>query len=172
MILLRHGQSAFNLAMQQTGRDPGIPDPELTEHGHGQAQSAARALAGAGITRILVSPYRRALQTATPIAAALGVVPVIDPLVRERAWYSCDIGSPPATLAADWPSLCFRHLDDTWWGDGEESEAALQRRCAAFRDAARGWPDQHEVLVVSHWGFILGLTGTALENGQFLRFDP
>ena len=71
MILLRHGQSEFNLHFTATRRDPGIRDPRLTPLGHQQAAAAAEALRGKGITRILASPYTRALQTAAPIARAL-----------------------------------------------------------------------------------------------------
>ena len=45
MILLRHGQSEFNLHFSVTRRDPGIIDPRLTPLGHQQAEDAARALA-------------------------------------------------------------------------------------------------------------------------------
>ena len=34
MILLRHGQSEFNLHFIATRRDPGIVDPHLIEFGH------------------------------------------------------------------------------------------------------------------------------------------
>ena len=57
MILLRHGQSEFNLHFSVTRRDPGIIDPRLTPLGHQQAEDAARALADAGIERIITSPY-------------------------------------------------------------------------------------------------------------------
>ena len=96
MILLRHGQSEFNLHFGATRRDPGIIDPRLTALGHTQAQEAAQQLAGQGIERIIVSPYTRALQTARPVAAALGLPVTIDPIVRERYAFACDIGSPRA----------------------------------------------------------------------------
>ena len=56
MILLRHGQSEFNLHIGAIGRDPGIIDPKLTPLGHVQARHAAEALMGKGITRIIASP--------------------------------------------------------------------------------------------------------------------
>jgi len=49
MILLRHGQSEFNLHFSATKRDPGIPDPVLTPLGHEQAEAAAEALAEGNI---------------------------------------------------------------------------------------------------------------------------
>ena len=33
-------------------------------------------------------------------------------------------------------------------------------------------PDWQHTLVVSHWGFILSMTGTSVNNGQWLRCDP
>ena len=48
----------------------------------------------------------------------------------------------------------------------------MQVRCHAFRAHAAGLDDWPHVLVVSHWAFIKGLTGEALQNGQSLRFTP
>src|SRR6185312_7012184 len=98
MILLRHGQSEFNLHFSATRRDPGIVDPRLTELGHAQAAAAANVLAGERITRIVVSPYTRALQTAAPLAKAFGVPILINPIVRERYAFACDIGTPRTEL--------------------------------------------------------------------------
>jgi broad specificity phosphatase PhoE len=56
MILLRHGQSEFNLHFGATRRDPGIIDPRLTDLGHAQAREAAAQLADQDIRRIIVSP--------------------------------------------------------------------------------------------------------------------
>ena len=84
MILLRHGQSEFNLHFTATRRDPGIIDPRLTELGHLQAEAAATRLAGERITRIITSPYTRALQTAAPLARAFGAT-VLDQSDRAGA---------------------------------------------------------------------------------------
>src|SRR3981081_3891825 len=110
MILLRHGQSEFNLRFTETRRDPGIIDPKLTPLGHEQAAHAAQALAGEGITRIIVSPYTRALQTAAPVARALGVPVFSNPNVRERYAFTCDVGSPRTDLAMTWPEHDFSVL--------------------------------------------------------------
>lgn len=177
MILLRHGQSHFNLHFNETRVDPGIVDPGLTDEGRRQASAAGRALAGAGIRRVLVSPYRRTLETLAEVLAALGEAAdglevVVEPLVRERAFFVCDVGSPCSTLRAGWPHLDFGDLPERWWPEGEEPESELLVRCDRFREAMAGRADLHETLVVSHWAFIRGLTGEALANGQHLRFDP
>ena len=33
-------------------------------------------------------------------------------------------------------------------------------------------PDWRRTLVVSHWGFLLALSGCSIENGRAQRFDP
>ncbi len=172
MILLRHGQSEFNALFTETRRDPGIHDPKLTPLGHEQAEAAAAALRHEGITRILASPYTRALQTAAPIARALGVPIVVNPIVRERYAFSCDIGSPRATLAATWPEHDFSGIEDIWWPPVEEPAGQVILRAGLFRAEMAALPDWSQTLVVSHWGFILSMTGRSVMNGNWLRCDP
>jgi glucosyl-3-phosphoglycerate phosphatase len=172
MILLRHGQSEFNLHFGATRRDPGIIDPRLTGLGHTQAEAAAQHLLGQGIQRIIVSPYTRALQTAGPVAAALGLPLTIDPIVRERFAFACDIGTPRAGLERDWPTHDFSRVEDIWWPAEEEPEHAIVDRAARFRTTLASRHDWASTLVISHWGFILSLTGQSVANGQWLRCDP
>ncbi len=172
MILLRHGQSEFNLHFTATKRDPGIPDPKLTELGQQQAEAAVLALAGERITRIIASPYTRALQTAAPIARQRGLPILVNPVVRERYAFSCDIGSPCTELAIAFPGLDFAHIDDVWWPAIEEPDHGIEARAALFRAEMAALPDWRETLVVSHWGFILAMTGERVMNGEWRRCDP
>ncbi len=172
MILLRHGQSEFNLHFTATRRDPGIIDARLTALGHAQAAEAARKLAGERISRIITSPYTRALQTAAPIARALGVRVVVNPIVRERYGFACDIGTPRTELERAWPEHDFSTIDEVWWPPIQETADSVIDRAALFRAEMAALPDWSDTLVVSHWGFILSLTGTSVTNGQWLRCDP
>lgn len=176
MILMRHGQSEFNKHFSATRRDPGIADPALTPLGQEQAEAAAVALGAEGIARIMVSPYTRTLQTAVPIARALGVPVVINPIVRERCAFTCDIGTPRTELALRWPQHDFAAIDEIWWPASTESAAQMLDRAALFRAemaALSGSPPAWAAtLVITHWGFIMALTGISVANGQWLRYDP
>jgi broad specificity phosphatase PhoE len=172
MILLRHGQSEFNLHFGATRRDPGIIDPKLTPLGHAQAEEAAQHLSGQGIERIIASPYTRALQTARPVALALNLPICIDPIVRERYAFACDVGTPRPALEREWPEHDFRLIEETWWPQEEEPEASIIARAARFRNELAERHDWEKTLVVSHWGFILSMTGQSVANGQWLRCDP
>jgi glucosyl-3-phosphoglycerate phosphatase len=172
MILLRHGQSEFNLHFTATRRDPGIKDPRLTPLGHQQAEAAAEALAGEGVTRIIVSPYSRALQTAAPLARRLGLPVLVNPTVRERYAFTCDIGSPLTALKAEWPEVQFLNVPEIWWPEQEEPADGVIARAALFRGEMAALPDWDRTVVVSHWGFILSMTGQSVANGTWLRCDP
>ena len=172
MILVRHGQSHFNAAYNATQVDPGITDAGLTDDGIRQATAAGDALRDEDVRTVLASPYSRTLHTATLIAEQLGLAITVEPLVHERAAFSCDIGSPRSQLEPCWPDVDFGALPERWWPEPVESEAALLHRCALFRAAAAARSDWPYLVVVSHWGFIRGLTGQALANGERLRYCP
>jgi broad specificity phosphatase PhoE len=169
VILVRHAESEWNQHFSRTRIDPGIPDPHLTRTGRRQAEELIKRLAEANVRRLVASPYRRTLQTATIVANALGLAIEVEPLVRERCVFSCDLGSSPRELATLWPHLDFAHLEERWWGAPAESEVSLGRRCAAFRAKSDGLPDRLEVAVITHWGVIRALTGQELANAAFVR---
>lgn len=172
MYLLRHGQSEFNVIYGETRRDPGIRDPKLTELGHTQAHEAVDMLKEVPATQILASPYRRALETATIIAEKIGLQIEVTPVVAERAVFACDIGSPTSELRRDFPHVDFLSLEvESWWPDREEDLDSLDRRCQQFRrHCAEG--RYENAIVVTHWGFIRGLTNIRAQNCGILHFDP
>jgi broad specificity phosphatase PhoE len=172
MYLLRHGQSYFNLLFGQDRVDPGIEDPELTPLGVTQASEAARRLAPIPLTRIVVSPYLRALQTAEPILAVHAIPVEVLQLVRERAYFACDVGSPPDILADRFPHHDFSHLPTQWWHEGIEPEAITLERANEFRALMAAREDSAGTLLVGHWAFIMALTGRSLGNGEFMEYDP
>lgn len=172
MIFLRHGQSEFNLHFTATRRDPGIIDPKLTPLGHQQAAKAAEALAARDIRRIIVSPYTRALETATPVARRLGLPLSVTPTVRERYAFSCDVGSPISRLQSTWPEVGFHAIEEVWWPAIEEPADQVEARARLFRAEMAALDDWAHTLVVSHWGFILAFTGQSVMNGDMIETDP
>lgn len=174
MILIRHGQSEFNLHHDRTGRDPGIPDPRLTALGRQQvAESAARLKDHpTPLKRVLTSPYTRAIETGEIVARVLDLPMEVEPLVHERAFYQCDIGSPRSHLIAAWPALAFDHLPEVWWPNLDETHEQVELRCMNFQQLAAAMSDWQHVIVASHWAFILQLTGHSAQNAELVPFDP
>lgn len=171
MILVRHAESEWNRHFSRTRIDPGIRDPRLTDLGRDQAEHLVERLAAAGVTRLVASPYRRTLETAAIVARRLGLPIEVEPLVRERCVFSCDLGTPRSQLARAWPGLDFDQLHELWWGAPPESEANLGRRAATFRSKAERFADRSGVAVITHWGFIRAATGHEVANASFVRVD-
>ena len=80
MTWVRHAQSTANAAGII---DTSVPGPGLTALGDTQAQAIADSLAGGGYDAIYVSNMLRTQLTAAPLAAELGMTPVVLPGVRE-----------------------------------------------------------------------------------------
>ncbi|MDX1921560.1 MAG: histidine phosphatase family protein [Alphaproteobacteria bacterium] len=183
MYFVRHGQSEFNVVYSATLQDPGIRDAPITKRGADQALGAAKHLKSRPITKIICSPYTRALQTADIIAKHLGIKEMMaEPLAGERRLFTCDIGTPLSQLRKKWPSVDFTRVEnahsdnnsggrDEWWPASDESDDDIARRVNAFAKLYTGAVDAHTTLVVSHWYFIFTLSGKDTENAQIVRLD-
>jgi broad specificity phosphatase PhoE len=80
LLLIRHGQTPANV---NGVLDAVVPGPGLTELGQQQADALPAALADRGIERLFVSTMVRTQITAAPLAASLGLEPVVLPGLRE-----------------------------------------------------------------------------------------
>ena len=81
-------------------------------------------------------------------------------------------GTPCTELALAWPEHDFSAIEEVWWPPIEETADSVRDRAALFRAEMAALPDWADTVVVSHWGFILSLTGQSVMNGQSLRCDP
>lgn len=172
MLLIRHGESEFNVHFGRTRIDPGIEDPRLTENGIAQVNEAAERLRREPVTRIVTSPYTRTLHTAGIIADVIGVPVEVDLKVCERYHFACDIGTPRSLLAEQWKHVTLDHIDERWWPEESEPESSIEARARDFHGSVAGREDVHTTLVVTHWGFIKALTGERVPNARILRIDP
>jgi len=91
LVLVRHAEP---LRVDQ-GRADGPADPGLTARGVEQAERLARWLQPEAPDAVLTSPLRRAVETAAPLAAALGAAATVVPAVAE---YDAAIGSAHLAL--------------------------------------------------------------------------
>jgi probable phosphoglycerate mutase len=69
ILLIRHGENEYVAKGRLAGRLPAV---HLNENGQKQADAVAQALSKAPIKAVYSSPMERCMQTAQPLAAALG----------------------------------------------------------------------------------------------------
>ena len=154
--LVRHGESTWNaLGLVQGQRT----EPRLTRRGAAQARGLARRLGGLEVRVLYTSDLLRAAETAQPIAAALGLAPVVDRRLRERSFGSAE-GTPSSALGPDWSGLVGgRVVDADAAPPGGESIRDLRRRVGGFLDGLAGDDDlwrgpPGDVVLVVHGGVV------------------
>ncbi len=69
LYLIRHGETAWSLTHQHTGRT----DIPLTEHGEEEARQLGKRLSGLKFDRVYSSPSRRAQKTCALVASGAGL---------------------------------------------------------------------------------------------------
>ncbi|MCB1247940.1 MAG: histidine phosphatase family protein [Acidimicrobiales bacterium] len=162
LIFVRHGQPGWD----RDGR--AVADPDLTDLGCAQADHVARLLADTRIDELLVSPLRRAQQTAAPLVEATGLTPTTLDWLAEISAPDWD-GTPTEEVERIFRENRDRSVDELWDGlPGGESfrdfhvrittglEGLLRDRGAA---TARATPpqwhlptDERRVVIVAHAG--------------------
>jgi broad specificity phosphatase PhoE len=143
--LVRHGEVA-NPDGVLYGRIPGFG---LSEDGQMMAKAAADFMAGRDVRLLKSSPLERAVQTAEPIAAQLGLAIEVDDRLIEP-WnhfegLKVSVGDGAAFAPRHWMAL--RNPFRPSWGEPYVDVAA--RVLAAARDAAEAALG-HEAICVSH----------------------
>src|SRR5579863_9983161 len=83
ILLVRHGESAAVTPGEPLPQLGGQADPPLAAIGHREADLVGLRLRTEPIAAIYCSPLTRAVQTAAPLADALGLTPMLEPGLRE-----------------------------------------------------------------------------------------
>ncbi|HTW97132.1 MAG TPA: histidine phosphatase family protein [Acidimicrobiales bacterium] len=100
IVLVRHGRTELNAA----GRLRGRLDPDLDDTGRHEARSLASWLAASPVSRVVSSPLRRAVETATPIASRHDLQVDLDCRLIDRD-YAGFAGTPRGEVLSEWGSL-------------------------------------------------------------------
>jgi 2,3-bisphosphoglycerate-dependent phosphoglycerate mutase len=166
ILLVRHGES---MPVR-----PGVPfplvdgqgDPELAPAGREQAEQVAQRLSPEPITAIYVTTLRRTVETAAPLASRLGIVPMVEPGLREVHLGEWEGGLFRIRVAEGHP-IAKRFVAEQRWDvipGAETSEAFAARVRDSLAAVAARHPDQL-VVVFTHGGVIgQALAGAAASS--------
>lgn len=151
IFLVRHGQSTWN----ESGRIQGQLDPPLSPLGHEQAARLASRFAGRNWAGFYSSDLRRAVETASPLGAAMGREPTMSPDLREiflGEWEGLSREEVVERHPREWELWTSRpSYDDVPGGEGA---AAFEARVERVLDRIIAAHEVGDVLVVTHGGVI------------------
>lgn len=162
LILLRHGQTDFNVA----GRMQGHLESVLTSTGRAQAAAAAPVVAALAPDRLISSDLSRAADTAEVVGAVCGLPVKLDARLREThlgQWQGMSVDE----IEAEYPgAIAAWRSDATWAPPGGESRVDVVERSRPVVDEVDGEPSDgasEALLIVAHGGLIAGLVSGLLE---------
>jgi broad specificity phosphatase PhoE len=145
LVLVRHGETDWN----RERRFQGHADTSLNDAGRRQAGDLAAVLRSEPLSAVYTSPLRRARETATIVAAELGLDAHELEELRE-----IDVGDWQGLTIDDVRARYHEQLDVAWrsgWPNGETHDELSARVLPALLDLDRRHPEEH-VLGVTHAG--------------------
>lgn len=147
LFLARHGQTVWHAE----NRYAGVSDVDLTDVGRAQAAALADWASQHRPDVVVSSPVRRALETATCAAAAIGQELQIESNLAEMSFGMAE-GKTMSELRELDPQMVQRFVADpvrAHFPDGEDPEGAAERGSAALIQLAQQHHGQ-TLLVVAH----------------------
>jgi probable phosphoglycerate mutase len=168
-VLVRHGASQPAVPGEPFPLLDGHGNPALAPEGEVQAIHVAERLATEPLAGLFVTPLRRTAQTAEPLAAVLGLEPVVVPDLREVFLGEWDGGEFRVRMAEGDPIAIQAVLEERWEviPGAEPMEAFATRvRAGVEAVAAAAGPDV-TVAAVVHGGVIGEVCRQATESRPF-----
>jgi probable phosphoglycerate mutase len=168
ILLIRHGESEPYVPGTSFPLVDGHGDPELSPEGQEQAERVAHRLVGAGIDAIYVTKLRRTGQTAAPLAARLGLTPLVDTGLREVRLGEWEGGLYRQMVAERHPVAVRAWTEERWdvIPGAERSEEFAARVRAAVERLATAHKNQR-LAVFTHGGVIGQVLAAATGSRPF-----
>ncbi|AJW39063.1 Phosphoglycerate mutase [Rhodococcus sp. B7740] len=141
VILLRHGRSTSNTAGTLAGRSAGV---ELDDRGREQAQAVADRLGDLPVAEIVRSPLLRCEQTVEPLAARLGLTPLVEDRLVEVDYGQWTGRTIKELLAEPLWKVVQQHPSAAVFPEGEGLATVQQRAVRAVRE--------HDARLAAHHG--------------------
>jgi broad specificity phosphatase PhoE len=166
-------------------------DCNITQLGKEQSQEAGKILknqlAPKSIDYMMISPLRRALQTASYVLESFSNNYDGKPIIEiskdcaEVMLDACDIGTPPEELTEEFPEFDFSGLEHYWWPGGksqdetwkglqektmQETDEEASTRIESLKSYLRSL-DYETIVVVCHGDTIQWLTSVVKDGKRF-----
>jgi len=168
LLLVRHGESEPAIEGRPFPLVDGHGDPALSPEGREQAAKVCARLSGENIDAIYVSTLRRTAETASDLARALDLAPIVEPDLREVHLGDWEGGLFRQKVADGDPIAVRMHVEERWdvIPNAEPAEAFAGRARSVVERIASNHPDQR-VAVFAHGGVIGQILAIATGSRPF-----
>jgi probable phosphoglycerate mutase len=173
LILVRHGSSAQHALGGPLDLSYGQSDPPLAPHGREQAAALARRLAAESVTALFITTLRRTAETAAPLAAQLGLEPVVVPELREVHLGDWERTGGFGASSPDRDVLRQRVLEEEEWGlipEAEDTQRLGERVKLGLETVARETGPGALGVAIVHGGVIAAACHQITESRPFAFF--
>jgi probable phosphoglycerate mutase len=168
ILLVRHGESEPSRPDESFPLLDGHGDPALAPDGLRHAELVGERLAGIHLDALYVTPLRRTAQTAAPLAARLGLTPMVCTDLVEVHLGEWEGGLFRQRVAERHPLAVRMHEEQRWdvVPGGESMEALAERVRRGIDTIAANHPNQR-VAVFTHGGVIGQILAEATGSRPF-----
>ena len=178
LYLIRHAESVANVAAD-LDNPTYYYDARITEKGKKQALRLFQKIKYISFDKYYCSPLTRTMQTFSLVFP--NKKPIIDPLIREQLYHSCDVGRQPKILKKEFKKYNFTNLSDYWWNNNipineklikQETRKDIHDRLRKFIQSLKKVKSEN-IVIVSHGTYLSQITEYMLDNCELFicNFD-
>ena len=178
LYLIRHAESEANAA-SDLDNPTYYYDARITQRGKEQASKLHQKIKNLSFDKYFCSPLTRTMQTFSIVFP--NKKPVLEPLIREHLYHSCDVGRQPKILKKEFQDYNFSNLSDYWWNNNvpinqriinKENHNDIYVRLRKFIISLKNIKSEN-VAIVSHGTYLSQITEYMLDNCELFicNFD-
>ena len=174
--LIRHAESEANAA-NDLDNPTYYYDARITRRGKEQAKNLYHKIKDVAFDKYFCSPLTRTLETFSLVFP--NSKPILDSLIREHLYHSCDVGRQPKILKKEFKNYDFSNLPDFWWNNNipineklivQESHDEIRVRLRKFILSIKDLKADN-IVIVSHGTYLSQITEYMLDNCELFVCD-
>tara|TARA_B100002052_G_C15758357_1_gene541117 strand:+ start:263 stop:826 length:564 start_codon:yes stop_codon:yes gene_type:complete len=176
LYLIRHAESEANAA-SDLDNPTYYYDARITHKGELQAKNLYNKIKHIAFDKYFCSPLTRTLETFSIVFPHNK--PILEPLIREHLYHSCDVGRQPKILKKNFKEYDFSKLNDFWWNNNteineklivKESHNDIRERLRKYLLSIKNL-NANKVVIVSHGTYLSQITDYMLDNCELFICD-
>ena len=176
LYLIRHAESEANAAIDLYNPTY-YYDARITTKGKEQARNLHTKIKNIDFDEYFCSPLTRTMETFSIVFPYQK--PILEPLIREHLYHSCDVGRQPKILKEEFKDFDFSNLSEFWWNNNipinesliiQENHDDIKKRLTLFLSKIKDL-NLKNIAIVSHGTYLSQITEYMMDNCELFVCD-